>query len=121
MRKMLTVYSTTKDDALILRYKYRYILFMSSSELDFGIEERGLLNEIMRYIGEISYSKANPKIAAQYSRKLFVIKTERSYEDLIILALSFIKELHGRRIGFFSLKSSGTIKSLRVYSKKITA
>ncbi len=105
---------------MILKGKYRYVLFMSSSEINVEVEEKGLLAEIMRYIGELSYSEANPRIAAQYSQRLFVIKTNRGYENSIILALSFIKEIRGRKIGFFSLKSSGTIKSLLVYSKKIT-
>ena len=93
---------------------------MSSSDINVEVEEKGLMAEIMKYVGELSYSEANPRIAAQYSERLFVIKTNRGYEDSIILALSFIKELRGRKIGFFSLKSSGTIKSLVVYSKKIS-
>ncbi len=106
---------------MILKRKYRYVLVFSTAALDTRNRSAAILAELMRFMGELGYSEANPKIVAQYTEKLFVIRTNRGFEGRLILALSFIRTLSGARIGLSTLKTSGTIKSLMVYTKQLRA
>lgn len=103
---------------MILKRKYRYVLVVSSGEVDANRSASGILGELMRFMGELSYADANPRIAAQYSPTLFVIKMNRNSEDAVILALSFVKQAQGK-VGFASVKTSGTIKTLLSYANSI--
>jgi RNase P/RNase MRP subunit POP5 len=104
---------------MILKRKYRYVLVLASREIDAMRASNGINAELMRFMGEISFSNANPRIVAQYTPKLLVFKINRGFEDQLILALSFVKEIAGNKIGLWSIKTSGTIKSLLLYSKHI--
>lgn len=104
---------------MILKRKYRYVLVMASKGLDAQREGNGISAELMRFMGELAYSEANPRIVAQYTQNLFVIKVNRGFEERLILALSFAKNVNGARIGFRTLKTSGTIKSLLLYARKL--
>ncbi len=85
------------------------------------MREREILSEVMKVIGELEYSQANPKIASQYTPRLFTIKVNRGYEENMVLALAFVRQIDGKKISLCSLKTSGTIKSLMLYSRKLSA
>lgn len=104
---------------MILRKKHRYILVLSSRAIDANLFWKEIAREIMRFMGELSYSQSNPRMAAQYSPRLFVIQTRRSYERQVMLALAFVRQLNEGKIGMFTIKSSGTIRSLSEYSDAV--
>lgn len=98
---------------MILKRKYRYVAVRTSSPVDASAMENRITAELMRVMGELSYSEANPKIASQPSPTLFIIRVNRSYEKRLILSLAFIKKIGEAPIGLFSIKTSGTIRSLK--------
>lgn len=106
---------------MIFRKKLRYLMVEASDEMRFeGAGSADELNSrIKDFLGELTYFKANPQVAAQLSSNVFVLSVNRGYERNAVLALSFIKELSGGRIGFYTIRTSGTIRSLKDAFKKI--
>ncbi len=98
---------------MILKRKYRYVAVRSSSPIDASAQENRITAEILRVIGELSYSEANPKIVSQTSKTFFIIRVNRGHEKRLVLALAFIKRVGEMPIGLFSIKTSGTIRSLK--------
>ncbi len=78
----------------------------------------GLISSMHKQIGEMGHAELNPKIVYQYNDCVFVMRINRGFERKAILALSFLKEINGRRLGLYTIKTSGTIRSLLSYCKK---
>ncbi len=99
---------------MLLRRKVRYVLVEASEGLD--LRDKATADDLERglagILGELHFADANPRISAQYSDKVFVLRMNRGTEASIILALSFIQELNRRPIGFYTIKTSGTINAL---------
>ena len=106
---------------MIFRKKLRYVLVESSGELN--VEDPhladGLKSGLLSFLGQLSYFKTNPQVAAQLNDRMFVLSVNRGYERNAILALSFIKNLGGRRIGLYTIRTSGTIRSLKSTFRKV--
>ncbi len=96
---------------MIMKKKYRYVLTMLSSNEQ--PNETELLKKIKEFMGVMRFAYANPSIIKSFQENKFVIKCIRGYESDIINALSFIKQLNGKRTGIYTIKTSGTLKSLR--------
>ena len=96
------------------RIKNRYILAETSAQMDLGnqVNQRALEAEIMHVLGTVGYSYSNPKIMLARNNQ-FILRIQRSSEDSIVLALSFIKSLNGTTTGIYTTKTSGTVKSLK--------
>ncbi len=96
-----------------MKKKYRYLLIESSLEIrdksQFNIQ---LFNELINIIG-LNYYKVNPRIVSFIDKNTFIIKCSNSYISFLILAFTFIKFLNKNPIYFYTLKSSGTIKSIK--------
>ncbi len=106
---------------LIARRKSRYLLVESSKDVDFSFreEQKGLAEGIAKVIGEFGYMNSSPKVMRQINSKVFVIRASRGAEGHITLALSFIKQLNGRQVGFYTIRSSGSIRKLEEVAKKL--
>lgn len=104
---------------MILKKKYRYVLIMASRELNAAQDQNVINSELIRFVGETAYSQINPRIVAQYGDRMFVIKTYRGFEKQLILALSFMKRVNGSKIGLYTIKTSGSIKSLASYARQM--
>lgn len=104
---------------MILKRKYRYVLVLTSRDIDVAMHGNAITTELTKFMGEIPYSRTNPRIVAQYTPRLFVFKTNRGFESHLILALSFVKQVGGAKIGFWTVKTSGTIKSLLIYAREL--
>ena len=104
---------------MILKRKLRYVLVSCSDKIDSEREGRDILNGIMVVMGHLTYNRANPKIAAQYSDRAFTIQVNRGFEKELILALSFVKNISGKKIGFYTIKTSGAIGKLKEYAKNL--
>jgi RNase P/RNase MRP subunit POP5 len=106
---------------LIARRKSRYLLVESSKDVNFAFneEQKGLAEGIAKVIGEFGYMNASPKIMKQLNSRAFVIRSSRGSEGHVVLALSLIKQLNGREIGFYTLRESGSIRKLEEVAKKL--
>lgn len=101
---------------MIIKKKNRYLLVMSSDDIDAASQGKAIGKEMMQFMGELHYSQANPRIMAQYNSRMFAIQSSRGHEKQVMLALSFVKNLNGRKIGLYTIKTSGSIKTLENFA-----
>jgi RNase P/RNase MRP subunit POP5 len=108
---------------MIFKRKLRYVLVEASREVNLADRRAvdDLKSRLHGTMGEAAYFRANLHVAAQLREDVFVISTNRGQERDLVLALSFIKELGGKRTGFYTIKISGTIRSLKDYFFKTYA
>lgn len=106
---------------MILKRKSRYVMIEASRPLDVTdkLAWSQLRADISKFIGEKEYLDANPFLAEQTDERKFIIRVSRGSEKAIVLAFSFIKLFNNQEIGFYTLKTSGTIRALK--SKTIRA
>lgn len=99
----------------MMRDKRRYILVESTTEIiesskrDF---ENSFYRELLHNLGEINYFRANPKIVKFVGNKRFILKCSLAQYKETINAMTFIKHLNSKEIGFYTLNASGTISAL---------
>lgn len=105
---------------MIYRRKLRYVLVEATEGVNLGDPRttEDLKRGMLSFLGQLPYFRANPQITAQLNDKVFVISANRGYERNVILALSFIKSLNGKRTGFYTLRTSGTIRSIKSNFRK---
>lgn len=99
---------------MITRPKNRYLLVESSVPLDTRdrvLAER-ILGAMAFEMGALGYVSANPKLVYQAGDNCFIIRVNRGYEDGLVLALAFIKKIGEAKVGFYTIKTSGTIRKL---------
>ncbi len=111
-----------------MREKHRYILVRSSESIkallgsgytaDTGKEFSKLINRYMLFeLGDVHYSDSNPQVAAILDDKTFILKVLlKGFKDSVV-GLAFINKVNNIPISFITLKSSGTIKSIKEYYK----
>jgi RNase P/RNase MRP subunit POP5 len=78
-----------------------------------------LREQFSSFLGQLNYFKANPQVAAQFNDRVFVMSVNRGYEKNAVLALSFIKNLDGRKVGFYTIRTSGSMRSIRNVFRKL--
>jgi RNase P/RNase MRP subunit POP5 len=99
----------------MMREKRRYLLVESTLEIAEGARkefEVELFRELLHQIGETSYFRANPKIMKFTGSNKFILKCNLVKYKETVLALSFIKRISGKEVGFYTLNASGTILAL---------
>lgn len=110
-----------------MRDKSRYILVESSEDIEkFGIKlndenaSKNFSRVINKYLlfelGDINYTYANPKVAAILNNKFFIIKSLLKGTPNLIIALAFIKQINDVNTAFYTIKTSGTIRTLKEYA-----
>lgn len=108
---------------MITKHKNRYILVEASEPImtrSKQIDDE-IISSVSKELGQIGHVEANPKIVYQFNDSVFIIRANRNYERRVLLALAFIKKLNERNIGFYTIKISGTIRSLINLCKKLYA
>ncbi len=98
----------------MIRDKKRYILIEASRDLNLRKEELDKLfkQSIMNVVGQLHYYDVSPKVVSVIGERRFVLRCKlKGYENAII-AISLIKKLGSGNTGFYTLKSSGTIKTI---------
>lgn len=105
---------------MILKRKIRYVLVESSREIDLGnkVNLDGFQRSMGKVLGDLHYADAGPKVVAQYTGTSFVLRANRGFEDKVILALALMKEVNNQPIGFYTIKVSGTIATLKNFASK---
>lgn len=106
---------------MIFRRKLRYVLVESTSALNLADKavEHSLKAGIRAFMGEATYFRSNPRVAAQLSDNVFAISCNRGCERSVILALAFTKDIGPIRTGLFTIKTSGTMRSLKSHFEKL--
>lgn len=106
---------------MIFRKKLRYILVESCSPVRMKEMQNSesLKSGMLSFLGQLPYFKANPQVIAQFNESVFVLSVNRGHERSAILALSFIKRLGETPVGFYTIRTSGTVRSLRAAFAKM--
>jgi len=100
----------------MMRDKRRYLTVMTSRpvfERERPAFESLLYASLLVQLGEAEYFKANPKIIKFMGTDMFVLKVALDRYEESIVALTFAKSMGGKPIGFYTMKSSGTIRALQ--------
>jgi len=102
---------------MIFKRKLRYVLVEASREINLSDKNEldDLKAKLRGTMGEAAYFRSNLHVAAQLREDVFIISANRGQEREIVLALSFVKALGGKKAGFYTIKISGTIRSLKEY------
>ncbi len=95
----------------MVKVKHRYILVESAEELGEEVLKGRLNGELSRAIGDIDYHRVNPRLM-KYGGKRFVLRCSLDGYGKLVVALSMVKELDGRKVAFYTIKSSGTMRAL---------
>ncbi len=90
--------------------KHRYLLIKSSVPLE-GLNAHDIKKAVFERMGMRFHIAALKVIEMQGST--LVIRCSLKSFDEVVAALTMTKELGGRRIAFYTLKSSGTIRALK--------
>ena len=99
---------------MITRQKNRYVRIGASERINFS-DTRFLdafLSALRVEMGGVEYVKANPKIINCADDGL-VLRVNRGFEDSVVLAVSFVKDVAGKRMGFYTFGISGAVKNLK--------
>ncbi|MGB9732858.1 MAG: hypothetical protein ACP5P2_00725 [Candidatus Micrarchaeia archaeon] len=94
---------------MIMRRKSRYVLVASSKPFDISKELGKFEAKLAEIVGIIEMAEMGLLLAKKLDDKAFIFRLSRGKERRFILALSFLK-LDG--VSFYSILTSGTIKSL---------
>ncbi len=100
-----------------MRDKQRYVLVEANFEVkgderSFGDE---MNRELVRCLGEMNYHEVNPKTMKITGKNRFIMKSSLDGTGRLILALALIKRFNNSDAAFYTLKTSGTIKTLLQY------
>ena len=101
---------------MITKRKIRYILVESSEPIDAGANFLQIRDGIAHFIGELGAVEANIRFIKQYGPSLFAVSANRGTEKRAVAAFSMVKQVNGKPIGFYTLKTSGTLKSISEFA-----
>ena len=93
----------------------RYILYelVSEAQIDLGEFKKTFLDLSLKLLGEIDFKNANLLILETEHKNKGIIRCSHKYVDKVKFTLAMIKEINGQKIIAQSLKTSGTLKSLK--------
>jgi RNase P/RNase MRP subunit POP5 len=104
----------------MIREKHRYLLVEASEPIDIGIDraarqkfERELYAALRAELGEAHYFSVNPRLVLNTGNNSFLMKCSLKGFQSLVLAFALMKQFDGREMGFYTLKSSGTIRALK--------
>ncbi len=102
---------------MIFKRKNRYILIEASSPIDLSDRRifEAAATKLKTYLGEQVFIESNPQIISKLDEKNFIMKVTRGTEKQIFLALSFLKGINDKEIGFYTIKTSGTVRTIKEY------
>ena len=97
--------------------RQRYILFKIIKDVNLFCEKKDFLNLIWRYLCIYFGMKEANKIGLwlfklNLEEEIGIIRCSNKTKEVIISALTLIREINGKRIIISPVKTSGTIKGL---------
>jgi len=94
----------------------RYIVFevLYDGSLNFNDMNSLIMNSFKKLFGDYGISEFNIKLL-QYDDKLKrgILRTNNVSKEAVIAGLSFIREINGKPISIYPIKTSGTLKKAR--------
>lgn len=102
---------------MIFKRKNRYILIEASTPIDLSDRRTfdTVATKLKGYLGEHVFMESNPQIISKLDERNFIMKVTRGTERQLFLALSFLKGVNDKEIGFYTIKTSGTVRSIKDY------
>ena len=104
----------------MIREKHRYIMVEASENINaVGDEatnkrfENALYTALRAELGDISYFSVNPKLVLRQGSSVLVMRCSLKGFGSLVRAFALIKRFEGREMGFYTIKSSGTIRALK--------
>ncbi|MEM3245638.1 MAG: Rpp14/Pop5 family protein [Candidatus Micrarchaeaceae archaeon] len=94
----------------LTKNKHRYLLVRSSVGID-ALNAYDIKKALFEKLG-MRFHLAALKIISMQGNYLIIRCSLKSFDD-VVAALTMIKNINGSRIAFYTIKSSGTIKSLQ--------
>jgi ribonuclease P/MRP protein subunit POP5 len=103
---------------MVKEERHRYIQFKIIGSIEKEITEQELLNAIWKSIWNLFGLKEANKIGlwlshVDFETKLGIIRCSHKTKEIVITALTLIKEISGKRIILSPIKTSGTIRGIR--------
>ncbi|MGC8538383.1 MAG: Rpp14/Pop5 family protein [Candidatus Micrarchaeia archaeon] len=101
---------------MIIKKKVRYVLVYASKPVNMeqSNAKNFLYQKLLAICGIKCYSAMRPKVVEQLGENKFILRINRGSERDAVLALAFIRSMPVLgSIGFYSLKTSGTLKALK--------
>ena len=100
---------------MIFKRRMRHVLVEASFKTNLADKsvETALRGGLRGIMGEANFFRANPRVTSQLSETVFIMSVNRGFERELVVGLSFMKELNHSKVGFYTIKTSGTIKSLK--------
>ncbi len=99
---------------MLVRKKHRYVLVLASKP----VQAKQLLDALRPRLG-LAYALADLSIIKFFDKDLFAIRCIRGYEGKLIEATALTRSIDQEEIALWSLKTSGTIKSIEEYASKV--
>ena len=100
-----------------MREKQRYLLVEANFQI--GNDERqfgsSLSREIIRCLGEMNYHRVNPRLMKITGGNRFIMRSSLEGIGALVLSFALIKRIDNIDAAFYTLKASGTIKTLLQY------
>ena len=96
--------------------RQRYILFQIIKEEDFQIDQQDTLKSIWQSIWRYFGMKGANKIGLwliELGKDFGIIRCSDRTTEITLSALTFIKEVKGKKVIFSPIKTSGTIKAIK--------
>ncbi len=109
---------------MVKNERQRYILFKIIGKSEIRFEKKELLNSIWSSIWRYFGMKEANKIGLwllelNLEEKYGILRCSHNTKEVIISALSLIKEIDGKRVILSPVKTSGTVKTIRRKKKII--
>jgi ribonuclease P/MRP protein subunit POP5 len=110
----------------VKKERQRYILFKIIGKSVIRFEKKELLNSIWSSIWRYFGMKEANKIGLwllelNLEEKYGILRCSHNTKEVIISALSLIKEIDGKRVILSPVKTSGTVKTIRRKKNFITS
>ena len=103
---------------MILKRKFRYILVESSIQMDWKALSAEISNKLSAYLGERFYINADPRVVANCGSNAFILRVNRGSEQDAVLGTCYIIDINGSAAGLYTIKTSGTMRSLLDYASR---
>ena len=103
---------------MILKRKFRYILVESSIQMDWKALSAEISNKLSAYLGERFYINADPRVVANCGSNAFILRVNRGSEQDVALGTCYISDINSISVGLYTIKTSGTIRSLLDYASR---
>ncbi|RLI05823.1 hypothetical protein DRO26_01070 [Candidatus Bathyarchaeota archaeon] len=107
---------------MVKLYRKRYLLFkvLSEKSLEKNIIRRSIFESFQKLFGVLDLSCAK-LVFLEYDKEknLGILRCSHTYLDHVRACLAFIRQINHEKVACFTLRVSGTIKTIREFKTKL--